>query len=54
MAKQWEGREASRQHGSPPAYAPGIDGQFETVFIFRIHVVIYLLRCKKIIFKQEY
>ena len=22
MAKQWEGWGASRQHGSPPAYAP--------------------------------
>ena len=24
MAKQWEGWGASRQHGSPPAYAPAL------------------------------
>ena len=27
MAKQWEGWGASRQHGSPPAYAPAYLGQ---------------------------
>ena len=25
MAKQWEGWGASRQHGSPPAYAPAVE-----------------------------
>ena len=34
MAKQWEEWGASRQHGSPPAYAPGLVDNYFLAYCF--------------------